>query len=574
MEKIKQKAVAVYHRLTSGLHRKFLLAIVINTAFILILNTFKPIRLTVNDDYAMELMLTGAYGLRSGFDVFNNIVLGTMLTWLYTLLPTVNWYSLLLVGTVICSFSIYDAILIDRYGFRSGGLLAALITSLFEALALYTLQWTICAYLCALGSISLFVYSSSCVGRKQHGCLWGASVFFVVAFMIRWAAASYVAVLLIAYGLFTLCTNHRAKALTVSIVSTLTVCLLLGIVNHVCYNADPQWKEYLEYNNLRSELVDYYCPTYDEAPKLYKSIGWTRNDLKLFLSFVTPDDSKFSAANLKKIIAARDSYQTPSSSLTVTKTILSLYKGLTSSATSNCILLLFITAFFCCLFFSDQIVLNIGLAVAPIAATTVLLFKGRALPRVYLPLFVISLMLSFLLSDPGLLNEFRQRAASHLGAIKKLIFVLAIIGTICLGQITAFSISPMKYNIDTTSFAALDAYAAKHKNWTFVVLPDARLGPRNLCYSIIQAPTNGSLSNIFPLGGWEQRTPYYYNFEKNNNIKNIIKDLMTKDNYYIVPLDYGPLIIRYIRENYGKIVKLKTVTTVGSMKICKVVVIK
>lgn len=43
------------------------------------------------------------------------------------------------------------------------------------------------------------------------------------------------------------------------------------------YQSDPQWKQYTEYNELRTELLDYDFPEYEDYEEEYEQLGITED---------------------------------------------------------------------------------------------------------------------------------------------------------------------------------------------------------------------------------------------------------------------------------------------------------
>lgn len=83
--------------------------------------------------------------------------------------------------------------------------------------------------------------------------------------------------------------------------------LLVGLVrfDRSMYEKDPVWKNYSEYNNARSELMDYGMPKYEEFQDLYTELGISRTAYDLFDTWNSGDTAVFSTEVMRKLAAAR-----------------------------------------------------------------------------------------------------------------------------------------------------------------------------------------------------------------------------------------------------------------------------
>ena len=68
------------------------LNIVFFIAFVFVIG----VKYETNDDLALSLLVEGAYGQRTPYMIYSNVLWGKLLVWLYTLIPTIKWYLVLL----------------------------------------------------------------------------------------------------------------------------------------------------------------------------------------------------------------------------------------------------------------------------------------------------------------------------------------------------------------------------------------------------------------------------------------------------------------------------------------------
>lgn len=79
-----------------------------------------------------------------------------------------------------------------------------------------------------------------------------------------------------AKGLFTFLKPYLITLLILAVVG-----LLLILFSNLICNLDKRTKEYFKYNEVRSSIMDYELPSYDENKNLYSSLGLDENDYYL-----------------------------------------------------------------------------------------------------------------------------------------------------------------------------------------------------------------------------------------------------------------------------------------------------
>jgi len=548
----------------------FLFSLAFSAGLVYYLNTRAPIKYVINDDCAFELMLSGAYGSSAGYDIFQNIVFGKVISALFALLPTVNWYSVALMGIFCLSFSVFGTYFIEKLGFVIGIPLDIAVDLVFETTLLYQFQWTVCAYVAMAAGIVLFIWGDRSEKRKRIWRFILSGLFFSLAFMIRWNVILPAAVLTGAYCVVALLEKKKR-----AVASAAAFCAICGViaglygVNALAYTCDPQWRAYEEYNSVRSELVDFLRPDYAENEAVYQSVGWSQNDCDMFLSFITPDDGKFSTENLEKIAEAVSSSRT----VNLKEAVVKLGQDISQFRHTqvSCFVILFSLLFALC--FNEKKILPIGLAASAFLFHMVLILMNRNLDRVVFPQYATTAILMLCILDFDAAEAKLGIVPGKLGpGIRMKAFALLLVLSVFLPK------SMVNYQVDTAldgiqennSIALYDEYVKENPQNVYVMVPNG-LYSRNSYYSLFTVPEKDSLKNAFPVGGWEQRTKYYYEFEERYGIDNILQDLLTKENYYIAPLNYGDFLRTYIYENYGISVEFQTIYQAGDIQICKVV---
>lgn len=63
----------------------------------------------------------------------------------------------------------------------------------------------------------------------------------------------------------------------------------------------PEWKEYQEFNQLRSQLLDYGFPDYESNKELYKELGSSKEALELYKTWNFNDTEKFTIDVMRRL---------------------------------------------------------------------------------------------------------------------------------------------------------------------------------------------------------------------------------------------------------------------------------
>ena len=91
-------------------------SLLLNLIFLLVfLIIFNP-DYEVRDDNMMKEIAAGARGTYNSYLVFINIIIGKILTTLYTIIPGVEWYSIVQTGIIFFAFVILAWMVYDRWG--------------------------------------------------------------------------------------------------------------------------------------------------------------------------------------------------------------------------------------------------------------------------------------------------------------------------------------------------------------------------------------------------------------------------------------------------------------------------
>ena len=264
------------------------------------------------EDITINRILAGTYGTPDWRVQEMNPLLAQFLTLLYHIIPSINWYGVLLLSLLLFS----AAAAIGLAARKKGGLIPAAVVVLPIVLLLtYTIQSTsVAALAAAAGSLLLM---DGLHRRKQgHGRAVSGGLLFLFAAMLSFYIAILVAAAAALCWLPCALRESRVKALLFGIASMAVLSLALFGYSTLMYNT-PDLSAYrsnytqyvrLQHSSLKDEAQtllskygtalsgegheDHSHETEDEAlacetviePNSFDAVGWTINEASLFFS--------------------------------------------------------------------------------------------------------------------------------------------------------------------------------------------------------------------------------------------------------------------------------------------------
>ncbi|MEG2686372.1 MAG: hypothetical protein RR954_04510 [Christensenellaceae bacterium] len=548
-----------------------LLSLLINIVFVFVYSCVSTIDFCINDDYFINLFLAGGFGEPTGFGVYINIILGKIISWLYTVIPSINWYGIIMLVILMSSFTIIDAILLDKFGKKWGLLLVLLVTSIFGCVFLSNFTYTMIAYACVTVSCISFFYGFFTDDKKKRiTCYVFGVLYALIVALIRTSVLATLALILIGFSL-TILVIHKKKALKSVILIALSLLLCMGavFVNHAFCNSDEELKEYTAFNKVRTEFADFGLIHYNDYREAYDEAKWSSNDYIMYNLFMYPEGRQYTTENLKIITDARAPNKYSADPYTA---FLQLAGGLRTPETVYAILFMLI-AFILVMFMNRQKFLAIALVCMPFLFHLLFVLMKRPEFRVVYPHYFIAAVLLLVLINPrhlstslAHLKECAPRAYRAFTAIALTVGCLFLF----LNLSAASSYNATKINRTTQSDIATDIaiheYVQKHPENVY-------MGPSGVLvdHSILYVPEPNSWTNYILTGGWYSRSPYYNDQKEKYGIYNIYDDLILNDHYYIIAPPNIDAIKNYFFQNHGIGVDFECVDEVCGAKVYRLI---
>ena len=109
----------------------------------------------------------------------------------------------------------------------------------------------------------------------------------------------------------------------VAFILLITCAFSCKTISSFVYNF-PEMQYYSEYTSARSNVYDYYIPTYSEAKSDYDKIGVSKNDLVMLQKLYMDDEGAFSIEKLKSIDQVKSKYYKSISLFTTIKNMVKI----------------------------------------------------------------------------------------------------------------------------------------------------------------------------------------------------------------------------------------------------------
>ena len=260
----------------------------------------------VNDDVIIQNWLSGFYTGSPEFMIRGSatprISFGFLISNLYNLSPSINWFSITLLVLTLLSWY-----LLGILAFRSNNLLALTVYFLLSFLHLlwFIPSPTYTATALILSFSTLIFLLKQILDAKVNIFFILISVAYVFSFLIRPESFLFGSVITIPFVLFSLFKNINVirKEIKYILVSLFIVFSVLGIdisFEKIYYNNNSNWTEYKDWEAARYKIQ---ANTPEKAVlKSPTKFGWTKAEAEIFRSYNSIDPDNFTVSKLNQLI--------------------------------------------------------------------------------------------------------------------------------------------------------------------------------------------------------------------------------------------------------------------------------
>ncbi|MBQ6812108.1 MAG: hypothetical protein IJP06_03240 [Agathobacter sp.] len=521
-----------------------LLAFVINFIFAVIYVCFIRVMHETNDDMALSLLVEGAYGARSPYLVYQNVLWGKLLVALYQFIPQIKWYIILIYMLIFASFLGLVYALIRTQGRKVGTIVSTIVLAFCGYNTYVIYQYSrVAAVVTACGMIVLFYAIEHTQDKlEKRLCILYGTVISLWGSMLRFQMFA-VAVVLVggSIALYKFWNLYKEKqegwlkkiGTYVAVFGTVGV-LSVGfyVVDRLHYSMDEEWSSFMEFNDARTELWDYGFPNYQENAELYQSLGISESDFvyydgwNLDINDVTIDD-------LHVLIDAKEAR---------TFDIKGFFEKYPSSFMAISVFVVYlIAAGFAVLLDKKNLYFALYGFVAVMIFEMYFFYAGRyGIARVDYGMWMAA-FIALTYGVTGSLERFKEVAWKVVAVLVALTLVIGVAGYSRTKNTRLDYTGVFKYFFEQVT---------PDKDHLYVMLilsPITYYG-----FGFWEACELGELSNIYNVFGWESTMEVKESILDNYGISNVYLDGINNEKVYFCPGSQVEQLQNYIRENYNE----------------------
>lgn len=545
-------------------YRKISVALISNLLILGAMAAFMRPSFETNDDIVFAELGSGLRGVKDAHLVFQNYGLGMIYRLLYGVTGRLPWYTIVQYMILFAAFTVVTYVLISRLGEISGLCLFVILACGFGYEGYIHLQFTKTAGIAAAAAVFLLLY----LLEQEKYSWWGIAggiLLAVIAYMYRedqfWASCGLMAGAGLLF-LFDL-RKYRNKKLR-----RLEICVLtFGVLLLSVFGVDrwdsskyrsAEWKEYQEFNQLRSELLDYGFPDYDSNQEIYEELGISREAYELYKSWNFNDTEKFDTEVMKKLVDLKQ--KRPLTIRTVTAFLRRFPSDLLRMPMFYFFAVFAVLWLLCGKKDVFSIISVLEECLLLVAVYFYLYYQGRYMVnRVDVGLWFSACLVMLWIFSSGEVRYMNTKVS-----------VLLCMICVVLGQFMMYK----DWRLATSSIpearvsqrAVLETIGTD-KEHTY--LAKSGMLSEIVCYGPFDRMPENLLDNVYWFGGWECRTPGYTRAMEVRGIINPYRDVVNNENVYLVD-DNIDLTLKYIRQYYAENAEAVFVKTIGNVDVYQI----
>lgn len=545
-------------------YRKISVALISNLLILGAMVAFMRPSFETNDDIVFAELGSGLRGVKDAHLVFQNYGLGMIYRLLYGVTGRLPWYTIVQYMILFAAFTVVTYVLISRLGEISGLCLFVILACGFGYEGYIHLQFTKTAGIAAAAAVFLLLY----LLEQEKYSWWGIAggiLLAVIAYMYRedqfWASCGLMAGAGLLF-LFDLRKYRNKKFRRLGICVLTFGVLLLSVFGVDRWDSSKyrsaEWEEYQEFNQLRSELLDYGFPDYDSNQEIYEELGISREAYELYKSWNFNDTEKFDTEVMKKLVDLKQKRP-----LTI-RTVTAFLRRFPSDLLRMPMFYFFAVFAVLWLLCGKKDVCSVISVLAECLLLVVVYFylyyQGRYMVnRVDVGLWFSACLVMLWIFSSGEVRHMNTKVS-----------VLLCMICVVLGQFMMYK----DWRLATSSIpearvsqrAVLETIGTD-KEHTY--LAKSGMLSEIVCYGPFDRMPENLLDNVYWFGGWECRTPGYTRAMEVHGIINPYRDVVNNENIYLVD-DNIDLTLKYIRQYYAENAQAVFVKTIGNVDVYQI----
>lgn len=359
---------------------------------------------TNDDRYISEILSGTLTGRPDAHATHVNYLLCLPLTLLYRIHGNIAWYGWMLVLTQVLCYTLIGYLLYKKLGITSLPFYLGILCSVLYMTGL--IQYTSTASLIAITGYVCYLFIEN--RKKRIGSFF---LLELLAFFLRKQAMLMIQPLGMLTVLGVLFTKQlplsrekfrKYAGECLSLIIPLLLALSIGLLGNAIGYHEAEWQEYLRFNKTREAMFDYYgTPSYDSAKNILDRYGVSEAQYLAFCNFTILEENLSTDCLYELADLAKEQYAAHRG----TSDLVHLKNSVLSSITgyvhddywqiNRIAIVLWALLFVCILCYRKFLYLlpSIGLWIGRTITLTYLLFRGRVLARVVVPMYVCEIIL-------------------------------------------------------------------------------------------------------------------------------------------------------------------------------------
>lgn len=556
---------------------QFALLVAFNLCFLLLVIRSGTIKYEVSDDFLMEILVSGAYtGDSSPYIMFMSPIIGEALSFLYAVIPGMNWYMFFQLFFIVVSLSTIDWVILI-YGKQYKYMIAVLYTLFFGLDFMQLMQFTKTSILCITAGIFLiYLYIRS--GSKKELIL--AIGFVLVGTMIRRICLLMSLLFIIPIFFYILILHRDKKSIYFKRIAAcigFLFCIYFGVsgISTLYSNTHLDYKQYTRFNEIRAEILDYRTPVYSEISDDLENIHVSENDYLMLKQWNFSDSDFFSYKKLKKIHKIIEEYR-KSHSISMDEINEQLgnrnYYDYVPLAIT---ILLFIMTF---RFDWKSITISSLLIFLTIGVIYYFQIVGRLVYRVEFSIFfelASSFILIWLITDKKKVMPAKTVEETLIILLIVLCRVYYLIPAFDENKFTTMYFSSIndkqKYKLSFryNRNENLKKFIIKNSNNIYLMDFSTSIQTYYLTFDVITPIDSQLFSNVKYLGGVDTNHPAVKQYLEKKSLENTTKALLNK-NVYLIDNSTQEVVLTYLKNHYNPNLELKFIDTIDGYSIWKI----
>ncbi len=516
------------------------------------------------DDFFMSAVLTGAYG--GEYDVhmyFVNVVYGYFLRPFYAVLPSVSWYSVFQYFTVFASFTALCYVVLERFGKRTGSVLAFLLLACVAPDFYLHVAFTQCAGIATAAGILLFAIGNA---EKKRNHLICGIVLMLAGFVFRKEMFLLGMPTLAALLFFTFIRLKTIwKSSLIALVVLAFAYVALGKFDSEHYKGDYEF--YAAYQGPRAYFGDgaFYDDKSFEAE--LDERGLNSLDLTYLQAWYFYDKNVFSLDSMRHLIEIADRHRYEPNYAKFPAALVLVFSDSLMRGSTWCWALLCLAL----IFFSNKRNwwvpwVSIGLVAIPY---TYLLLVSRVVDHVEVGVWALAIVfVLFFMEKDDILDKKQTKLFLKAASIVSISSLIILGVNIYFDELAKSTKAARPTSGSQEDWSAFFSYAKEHPDEVFL-LPFERYKEFSKATDFVfSSVVPNSWNNIHSTGYWNMYLPAIERELEKRGVTNLIKDV-TKDNVYMISEATALSLAPFYKTHYHMRLKTDTLMSFGNIKLLK-----